>query len=215
MTPHSGVASRNAVSSDAGDGASVLADAFAEDETFRWIQPDDRLRARLERGLFAAVVRHFHPLEHGGQVVEHDDRLVGVAAWVPPESPDPARWRSVVASAGMVRRVGLGNLGALAQRGGPLETALQAARPSEPHWYLNVLGVRRSHHGSGAGAALLRSGLERADRDHTPAYLECLERLVPYYQRHGFDVRQVLPLPDGAPSQVGMWRAPGAAGPLG
>jgi ribosomal protein S18 acetylase RimI-like enzyme len=61
--------------------------------------------------------------------------------------------------------------------------------PSEPHWHLPLIGVDPSLQGNGLGAALLKHGLIRCDRDNTPAYLESTTpRNIPLYQRHGFEV---------------------------
>jgi predicted N-acetyltransferase YhbS len=56
------------------------------------------------------------------------------------------------------------------------------------------------------GSALMRSGIARCDREGVPTYLECLESLIPYYERFGFTVTDAASVPDGAPVQVGMWR---------
>ncbi|WP_241846129.1 GNAT family N-acetyltransferase [Streptomyces sp. MJM1172] len=44
--------------------------------------------------------------------------------------------------------------------------------PQEPHWYLAVLGADPAAQGRGHGAALLRSGLAKADADGLATYLE-------------------------------------------
>ncbi len=61
--------------------------------------------------------------------------------------------------------------------------------PSEPHWYLSLLGVDPLHQNQGYGSALLRHGLSRCDHDHTLAYLEASSpRSLPLYERHGFEL---------------------------
>lgn len=197
---------RDATRDDRALVSRVMVDAFARDEVFSWTQPDPVLRERLLRALFDAVVRHFHPIEAGGQVASRAGLIVAAAAWVAPGSLDVPWWRLLRATPAMVRTLGARNLRAFGQRGNALEQAMQAAHPSEPHWYLAMLGVGRDSHGIGAGSALLRTGLRRAANDGMPAYLECLDRLVPYYERAGFEVRHRIDMPDGAPGQVGMWR---------
>lgn len=59
--------------------------------------------------------------------------------------------------------------------------------PSEPHWYLPLIGVAPASQGKGYGSALLRTALMRCDEDGAPAYLEATSaRNVPLYERHGF-----------------------------
>ena len=48
----------------------------------------------------------------------------------------------------------------------------EAARPSEPHYYLSLLGTHAHHRGSGLGMRLLRENLERVDALGAAAYLE-------------------------------------------
>jgi hypothetical protein len=50
--------------------------------------------------------------------------------------------------------------------------------------------------------------LEACDRNRVPAYLEATsERNKQLYLRHGFDVTDEIPLPDG-PMMWPMWRSP-------
>jgi GNAT superfamily N-acetyltransferase len=60
--------------------------------------------------------------------------------------------------------------------------------PSEPHWYLPLMGVDPAHQGKGHGDALMSYALERCDRDRAPAYLESTNsRNISLYRRHGFE----------------------------
>ena len=61
--------------------------------------------------------------------------------------------------------------------------------PTEPHWYLPMIGVDPSQQGRGIGSALLTHALAICDRDGLPAYLESSNpKNVPLYERHGFEV---------------------------
>ena len=65
--------------------------------------------------------------------------------------------------------------------------------PTEPHWYLPLIGVDVTRHGCGYGSALLRHALERCDRDRLPAYLEATSpRSKALYERHGFEELGVI-----------------------
>ena len=80
---------------------------------------------------------------------------------------------------------------------------LMALHPTEPHWYLSVLGTDPEHQKSGIGSALLRSVLARCDAEGAAAYLEASRpENVPYYERHGFEVVGEFRLPKGPP----VWR---------
>ena len=47
--------------------------------------------------------------------------------------------------------------------------------PSEPHWYLPLIGVDPAHRGKGLGGALLSHALTACDREGSLAYLESSE----------------------------------------
>jgi predicted N-acetyltransferase YhbS len=70
-----------------------------------------------------------------------------------------------------------------------------------------MLGTDPKAQGEGVGSALVASGLERCDREGEHAYLECVEQLVSYYERFGFEVTGEIEMPEEVPDQVSMWRA--------
>jgi GNAT superfamily N-acetyltransferase len=80
--------------------------------------------------------------------------------------------------------------------------------PTEPHYYLFLLGTRLEWQGRGLGSSLMAPVLEACDRNRVPAYLEATsERNKQLYLRHGFEVTDEIPLPDG-PMMWPMWRSP-------
>lgn len=73
-------------------------------------------------------------------------------------------------------------------------------RPSQPHWYLPLIGVDPARKLRGHGSTLLRHALRRCDRDHMPAYLESSDpKNVPLYERHGFVVQATVQVADSPP----------------
>lgn len=61
--------------------------------------------------------------------------------------------------------------------------------PSEPHWYLPLLGVDPVYHGKGLGSAVLKHATSKFDNENVLAYLESSSRRnIPLYERHGFKV---------------------------
>ncbi|MGZ5348523.1 MAG: GNAT family N-acetyltransferase, partial [Solirubrobacterales bacterium] len=66
---------------------------------------------------------------------------------------------------------------------------------------------------SGAGTALIRPGLERADAEGMPCYLETQRRSnIPFYERFGFELVEEVGL-DDSPRLWLMWRSAGAEWP--
>ena len=59
----------------------------------------------------------------------------------------------------------------------------------EPHWYVMAIGVDPERQGRGHGAALMQQGMQRADLDGRPIYLEAdSDNVAGFYERLGFEV---------------------------
>lgn len=153
----------------------TLASAFAADPAVRWMYPD----AEQFRSHFPAFAEAF-----GGRAVEHGTAYcaadhAGVALWLPPNiGPDEERLIALIeATVGASERSAI--FAMFEQMG--------AYHPSEPHWYLPLLGVDASRQGEGCGSALMKQAVALCDRERRPAYLEATSRRsVPFYERHGF-----------------------------
>ena len=86
---------------------------------------------------------------------------------------------------------------------------MEKIHPTEPHYYLEVLGTKQGLQGKGIGSAVMSDVLARCDGEGLPAYLESSNpRNIPFYARHGFEVRDLVPRPEGAPPLTPMWREP-------
>jgi GNAT superfamily N-acetyltransferase len=90
-----------------------------------------------------------------------------------------------------------------------IERAVERQHPTEPHWYLSVLGTDPPAQGRGIGGALIRQVTDRCDHLGIPAYLESskAENLA-YYERFGFAVTGDTHLGDDGPPIWFMWRDP-------
>jgi GNAT superfamily N-acetyltransferase len=183
---------------DAGTVSQTLARAFADDPMMCWFLPDDATR-EVGLGRYFATIFTRHYARHG--VCERTG--AAAAFWVAPEGRANA-----VPDAETVRELADG----LGERGPLFREAIGAAAehaPSEPHWYLAVVGADPIARGQGHGSALLRSGLARADAAGLPVYLESSkESNLPVYQHFGFTVLGEAELPGGGPKVWPMRRAP-------
>jgi ribosomal protein S18 acetylase RimI-like enzyme len=82
-------------------------------------------------------------------------------------------------------------------------------RVPEPHLYLMVVGVDPELQNRGAGSALIREGLARADGSGCHCYLETSEkRNLPFYERFGFVVLEETTLGKSGPLAWAMRREP-------
>lgn len=193
---------RNATRADVPALGTALAAAFRTDPIWRWITGDDPDRWDARAG--AAFAGEAAVKLRYGHSYTTDDRA-GAALWAP-----PGTWRG---SAGDAMQVAWPMLRlcrpAGARRGIKVLRASERAHPrGDDHWYLAVLGTHPDHQGRGVGSALLRPVLERCDLDGSGAYLESSKpENVPFYERHGFRVTDVL-TPGGSPPLTLMWRDP-------
>jgi ribosomal protein S18 acetylase RimI-like enzyme len=151
--------------------------AFSADPIARWFYPDPH-QYLLHLPSF---VRAF-----AGKAFEHNsaycvDGYLGAALWLPPDvHPD--------------EKV----LAALLQRTIPEENQqeifafterMNSSHPSEPHWYLPMIGVDPAKQGNGYGSALMKHALARCDGGGESAYLESSSpRSIPLYRQHGFEL---------------------------
>lgn len=179
-----------------------LARAFGDDPMMRWFFPDEATRETGMARYFSTLFLRQYAL-HG--VCQHTGSAA--AYWVPPGAQDKA-----VPDAETVRELSeiLGDRAALFRQ------AAEAAAghgPQEPHWYLAVLGADPAAQGRGHGAALLRSGLAKADADGLATYLESSKASnLPFYEHFGFEVVGEVELPGGGPTLWAMRRAPRPVG---
>ncbi|MFI0263080.1 GNAT family N-acetyltransferase [Streptomyces sp. NPDC017056] len=183
---------------DARPVSRTLARAFDDDPMMRWFFPDDSSRdAGLNRYFTTLFTRQY--AHHG--VCERTD--AAAAFWVPPEGQEKA-----VPDAETIQEL----QDILGDRALLFRDAVEAAAkhtPTEPHWYLAVIGADPAAQGQGHGAALLRSGLAKADAAGLPAYLESSKLAnLPVYEHFGFTVREEIQLPGGGPVLWSMRREP-------
>ncbi|UKY54653.1 GNAT family N-acetyltransferase [Streptomyces inhibens] len=176
----------------------TLARAFDDDPMMRWFFPDDTTReAGLGRYFTTIFARQY--VHHG--VCEHTE--AAAAFWVPPGAQDKA-----VPDAETIQELAeiLGDRAPLFQQAA---AAAAGHGPQEPHWYLAVVGADPAAQGQGHGAALLRSGLAKADAAGLPAYLESSKPSnLPFYEHFGFTVLGEVQLPGGGPTLWSMRREP-------
>jgi len=194
-----GVQVRRATAEDLPRLAGVLAQAFSGDPPMSWFVPDERRRESLLQHYFGAALPKVYM--RMGEVWKCEEPL-GAALWVRPgRSPVTLRDELPVLPA-LLRTFGRRPVRAWRGLG-----AIERGHPSEPHWYLEYIGVSATARSRGAGSALLQAQLEQCDRDGSAAYLNAgSERSRDLYARHGFEVTERFELPDGGPPLWRMWR---------
>lgn len=137
----------------------ILMLAFNADPLMRWMFPDAVAFTRRWPGL----VRLYAQQSFAHRTAFVTSNLSGAAVWIPPNvHPDETalevRIRSEVPAARQEPLL-------------ELLVQMSAQQPSEPHWYLALIGVDPIFQCQGIGAQLIRPILEQCDSDGTPAYL--------------------------------------------
>lgn len=192
---------RKASGAETGAIARTLARAFESDPVFGWVLPKSERRAAVLDPAFALFLRRIW-LELGETYTSGD--ADGAAIWHP-----PGHWRQSLGEQlrllpGFARVWGRSTPRAL--RG---LTALERGHPSEPHFYLAVMGVAPGRQGRGLGSKLMHPVLSRCDEERIPAYLEAsTPRNRALYERHGFVTTSEDRIARGAPPVWRMWRDP-------
>ncbi|GHD26430.1 GNAT family N-acetyltransferase [Nocardiopsis kunsanensis] len=139
----------------------------------------------------------------GGHVWSADGG-VAVSVWTAPDMQDPAAVFGPLA--GEFERLA----GARAEVMEASEAVMAKSRPQTPCWFLGTVGVHPGHQGTGLARAVIEPGLERAEAEGYPVFLETSdEKNVEIYQRLGFKVTAAYKLPFDGPKTYAMMRGEG------
>lgn len=160
------------------DGAiGVLTLAFSVDPMARWSLPDP---ARY-LSVFSSITKAFGGSAFGKGTAYIAADFTGAALWLPPGT------RSDEES--LTRLFNENTEGDIKEDIQGIFEQMEKFHPTEPHWYLPLIGVDPVHQGAGAGSALMTEALKAVDRDGSIAYLESSNpRNISLYERHGFEV---------------------------
>jgi len=168
--------------------------AFATDPVARWVWPNTRQ--------YLTSMPTFTRAFGGGAFLHKSahcsDDYAGAALWLPPNVHSDEKALGEILQGTVATSIRDDLFMILEQ--------MASYHPTEPHWYLPLIGVDPAYQGRGYGTALLDYALQTCDRDHLPAYLESTNpRNIPLYQRHGFEVLGTIQA-GGSPPLVPMLR---------
>jgi ribosomal protein S18 acetylase RimI-like enzyme len=177
--------------------AETLARAFQTETGWSYVIPDPKLRA--ER--LAAAFHLFLQDEHRKGAVFGTDGIEAVTLWRGPGQAHDSLWDRTRLIVPFIQRLRFSIF-----RGLEVADLIEKHLPKEPVWYLHYAGCDPAHQGKGFGGAAIRAGLERADEDGLPAYLETAdEHNIALYQSFGFAIKHSWQVPEG-PVFWGMQR---------
>ena len=168
---------KTALEADQASAIGVLTLAFATDPMARWSLPDPVKYLNI----FSSIARAF-----GGSAFEKGtayiaNNFTGAALWLPPGAKSDEE---------SLKRLFDDNTDDnIKEDMQVIFEQMEKFHPTEPHWYLPMIGVDPAHQGAGIGAALMTEALTAVDRDGSIAYLESSNpKNISLYQRHGFEV---------------------------
>lgn len=187
---------RTMTAADEAPAIDTIVLAFAADPMARWTWPhSDQYLAAMPR-----LARAFGGGAFANAGAYCTDEYAGAALWLPPGvHPDEEGLGDVTQSTVSA---------SLREDVFAVFEQMAAYHPSEPHWYLPLIGVDPAHQRKGHGDALMLYALERCDRGHAPAYLESTNpRNVSLYRRHGFEALGTIRV-GSSPPLVPMLRRP-------
>ena len=186
--------------------AAALAEAFWDySETVHLLPDQSRRRHVLPRYLLADCADSEAYRSLLGVILE--DRVVGAAAWLPPEAYPIPIHRQLAQVRHLLPALPWALSAAREARRGQLVNRLR--HPKEPHFYLRAVGVVPAWQGRGVGHALLTPILAVADQRGVGCFLTTTEQKnLAFYDRFGFAVvTNYYPTPTW-PEVWGLWREP-------
>ncbi|WP_332683671.1 GNAT family N-acetyltransferase [Bosea sp. (in: a-proteobacteria)] len=190
------IAVRSASRDEESAVSALITLAFATDPMARWSLRDPQAYLAVMPDL----IRAFGAAAYDSDSTYVSDGFGGAAMWLPPgvqpdietldrlikENADPA---------------------ILSDVDGMFES-MARYHPTDPHWYLPLIGADPTRQGQGIGSALMHHALARCDRAGAAAYLESSNpRNIPLYQRHGFEILGTIQI-GSSPVLTPMLRPP-------
>jgi ribosomal protein S18 acetylase RimI-like enzyme len=168
---------KTALAPDQAGAIGVLTLAFSVDPMARWSLPDPAKYLAI----FSSIVKAF-----GGSAFDKGTAYIangftGAALWLPPGAKSDEKTLKRLFDENTDDVIKKDMQGIFGQ--------MEKFHPTEPHWYLPMIGVDPTHQGAGVGSALMTETLKDVDRDGSIAYLESSNpRNISLYERHGFAV---------------------------
>ena len=182
------------------DTAHVLSRAFYNDPLFIFFFPDDSTRISMNFYTFRFITAHAQkkgfayatsPAFEGASIWLHSSRLQRSLL-------DQARFGALK----MLIKQGKEALDRQIMATAHMK-AIHAANLRGPYMYLSTIGIDEKFRGKGLASDLMLPGLEKADRENLPCYLDTHnENNVGLYERYGFNVAAESVIPG---SDVHHW----------
>lgn len=177
MTTTTTASIKTATATDEERAVAVLVLAFDADPVVRWLYPAPQQYLTH----WPDFVRAFGGRAFDQRTAHHAEGYAGAALWLPPGAHSDDDALVALLQRSVAERDQEEVFAVLEQ--------MEGYHPSEPHWYLAIMGVDPTRQRMGYGSALLTHALAQCDRDGMLAYLESSSPgSKALYERHGFEV---------------------------
>lgn len=176
----------------------VITLAFATDPVARWAYPNSQQYLEY----FPNFIRLFGGKAFETETAYYINSFSAAALWLAP-NVEPDEEALVALFQNTVSKDLQDDLFAFFEQMGKFH-------PTEPHWYLPMIGVDPTQQNKGYGGMLMRHALAICDREGLPAYLESSNpRNITLYLRHGFEIVGTIQA-GSSPAMFPMRREPRA-----
>ena len=165
----------------------ILTRSFDDNKSVNYVVKQDANRQTRVRRLMEYSFNVCHLF--GNVWMSDDDQACALVLY-----PDQKRttlnaisWDAALA----ISVIGLGRIGQVLTR----ESKIKSYHPKEPFSYLWFIGVPPEQQGMGKGSRLLDEVIQESEERTRPIYLETsVDRNLPWYKHHGFEIFQTLDL---------------------
>lgn len=168
---------KNALASDEAATFGAMTLAFSTDPMARWSLPDPAKYLAT----FPSIAKAFSGSAFESGTAYIANGFVGAALWLPPGGKSDEE--------SLMRLFDENVDNDIKEHMSEIFEQMEKFHPTEPHWYLPMIGVDPAHQSAGIGSALMTEALKAVDRDGLIAYLESSNpKNISLYERHGFEV---------------------------
>lgn len=204
---HHPTPARVATLADADAIASTITSAFFHDPVWGSMFPSEQQRAAQSATMWRLYVTS--ALRYPWTLISPNAEAAAV--WIPPGGSEVTEQEAEGLEQLLTDAAGRESARAIMA----VYDQLDAAHPSEPCYYLSLLGVHNDHRGKGLGMALLAENLTRIDALGMPTYLESSNPANnARYESAGYRARDQLTTAGGHPITT-MWRDARPVAPAG
>jgi len=172
---------------------SVFSAAFQNDPLYSWLIPDELARRSLLPLFFNFRVRYGL---YYGEVHVTSPAAEGAAIWIPHTQTNMTRWKMIRSGAlRFIRKADQVTLQRLKTLGAYADDLHRQHAPF-PHWHLSPIAVCPENQGQGHGRILMKSMLDRLDREFLPCFLETQTPVnVTIYEKYHFTIKHQGKIP--------------------